>query len=95
VEFPWAVAIGQDLAMPSCSGRQTPVQAATSAWASQVARRAVQGDRRAYDVLMRTYHLEGSPGALLHPALIASVTLGGLRRTTATPRPVELDAVSA
>jgi flavin-dependent dehydrogenase len=93
VEFPWAVAIGQDLAMPSSSGRRTPVQAATSAWASRVARRAVHGDQRAHDVLMRTYHLEGSPGALLHPALIASVTLGGFRRTTSTPRPMVLDAV--
>lgn len=96
VDFPWAVAIGQDLQMPSTAGQQSQAQAAVSAWASQVARRAVQGDRRAHQVLMRAYHLESSATALLHPALIASVALGLLNRTAAeTPRPPVLDALAA
>jgi len=96
VDFPWAVAIGQDLQMPSSSGRQTPAQAAVSAWASQVARRAVQGDLRAHQVLMQTYHLEGSATALLHPALVASVAIGRLSRTAARgPRPAVLDVLAA
>src|SRR4051794_38359369 len=57
VDFPWAAAIGQDLQMPSCSGQQSRAQAAVSAWASQAGRRAVEGDRRAHQVLMRAYHL--------------------------------------
>lgn len=99
VDFPWAVAIGQDLQMPSTSGQQSRPQAAMSAWASQVARRAVQGDRRAHQALMQAYHLESSPTALLHPTLIASVALGRLRRTWKPappgPRPAVLDALSA
>jgi hypothetical protein len=96
VEFPWAVAIGQDLQMPSSAGHQTRAQAAVSSWASLLARRAVHGDRRAQRVLMRTYHLESSPTALLHPALIASVALGKLSRTPPpAPRPRVLDALVA
>lgn len=93
--FPWAVAIGQDLQMPSSSGRQTWMQAAVSAWASAVARRAVHGDTRAQQVLMSTYHLEGAPIALLHPTLIASVVRGRLLRAEAPPRrPAVLDALA-
>jgi 2-polyprenyl-6-methoxyphenol hydroxylase-like FAD-dependent oxidoreductase len=96
VDFPWAVAIGQDLAMPSSSGERTPAQAAVSAWASQVARRAVQGDRRAHQVLMKTYHMETSPTALLHPALIGSVAFGRLRRAKPpAPRPAVLNELTA
>jgi hypothetical protein len=95
VDFPWAVAIGQDLQMPSCSGQQSRAQAAVSAWASQVGRRAVEGDRRAHQVLMRAYDLESSASALLHPALIASVALGRLRRThTRSPRPAVLETLA-
>ena len=96
LDFPWAVAIGQDMRMPSSSGQQTRAQAAVSAWASELGRRAVQGDRRAHRVLMRTYHLEGSPGALLHPALVASVALGRLRRAPVPAwRPPVLDGLPA
>ncbi len=96
LEFPWAVAVGQDLRMPSSSGQQSRPQAAISAWASQVGRRSVQGDRRAHKVLMQSYHLESSPTALLHPALIASVALGRLHRSrTPAPRPAVLDALTA
>ena len=94
LDFPWAVAIGQDMRMPSSSGQQSRAQAAVSAWASELGRRAVQGDRRAQQVLMRTYHLEGSPRALLHPALVASVALGRLRRTPLPAwRPPVLDGL--
>ena len=96
VDFPWAVAIGQDLRMPSSSGHQTMSQAAVSAWASEVGRRAVHGDRRAHDVLMGAYHLETSPLALLHPSLVASVALGRLHgASTPAPRPHVLDALAA
>lgn len=101
-DFPWAVAIGQDLQMPSTSGQQSRAQAAMSAWASQVARRAVEGDRRAHQALMHAYHLESSPTALLHPALIASVAVAQLRRTWPSappappaPRPAVLDSLAA
>jgi 2-polyprenyl-6-methoxyphenol hydroxylase-like FAD-dependent oxidoreductase len=96
IDFPWAVAIGQDLQMPSSSGRQSRVQAAVSAWASQVARRAVQGDDRAHQTLMRAYHLESSPSALLHPALIASVAFGRVRHISVpAPRPPVLERLAA
>src|SRR4051794_8855425 len=96
VDFPWAVAIGQDLQMPSSSGRQSPAQAAVSAWASQLGRRAVHGDQRAHRVLLGAYHLESSPAALLHPALVASVALGRLRRSAdPAPRPRVLDQLAA
>ncbi len=95
-DFPWAVAIGQDLRMPTSSGRQSRRQAAVSAWASALGRRAVQGDRRAHSVLMRTYHLESPPVALLHPALVASVALGRLRRPQPpAPRPAALEALAS
>lgn len=95
VEFPWAVAIGQDLRMPSSSGHQSRAQAAVSGWASELGRRAVQGDRRAYDVLMRTYHLEGSAVALWHPALVASVVRGRVLRTPLrSPRPAVLGTLA-
>ena len=96
LEFPWAVAIGQDLRMPSSSGRQSLPQAAVSAWASQLGLRAVQGDRRAHQTLLGAYHLERSPTALLHPALIASVALGRRNQSRAlTPRPAILDSLAA
>ena len=96
LDFPWAVAIGQDLRMPSSSGRQSRAQAAVSAWASEVGRRAVQGDRRAHKVLMGAYHLESPPSALLHPALVASVALGRLNRSQApAQRPAVLDALTS
>ena len=96
VDFPWAVAIGQDIRMPSSTGRQSVAQAAVSEWASRVGRRAVYGDRRAHQVLMGVYHLERSPLALLHPALVASVALarwGGEQH--AAPRPGALRTLSA
>lgn len=94
VDFPWAVAIGQDLQMPSSTGRQTRRQAAVSTWASQVARQAVRGDRRAHHALMSAYHLETSPISLLHPALIASVTVTALHRARPpAPRPAALEAL--
>jgi flavin-dependent dehydrogenase len=95
VDFPWAVAIGQDMRMPTTSGQQSRVQAAVSGWASEVGRRAVQGDRRAHQVLMSAYHLESSPGALFHPALVASVALGRLRAHEPAPRPPVLDVLAA
>jgi flavin-dependent dehydrogenase len=95
-DFPWAVAIGQDLRMPTSSGQQSWSQAAVSGWASELGRRAVQGDRRAQQVLLRAYHLETSSTSLLHPALIASVALGRLHRVQVpTPRPRALDALAA
>jgi len=95
VNFPWAVAVGQDLGMSSSSGQRTAVQAAVSAWASQVARRAAQSDRRAHQVLMQTYHLETSPTAMLHPALICSVALGHVQQAKPPPsRPRALNALS-
>ncbi len=94
--FPWAVATGQDLRMPTSSGRQTRLQAATSAWASALGRRAVEGDRRAHEVLQRAHHLEASPAVLLHPALVASVAAGRLHRPPGPPaRPALLDALAA
>jgi flavin-dependent dehydrogenase len=93
LDFPWAVATGQDLQMPSSSGGQTRRQAAISAWASQVARRAVHGDLRAQQVLLSTYHLEAAPTALLHPAVLASVALGPLRGGRPSPRPAVLEAL--
>ncbi len=82
--------------MPSSAGRQSRVQAAVSGWASEVGRRAVQGDRRAHEVLMGAYHLESSPLSLLHPALVASVALGRLRKEHApSRRPAVLDALTA
>jgi 2-polyprenyl-6-methoxyphenol hydroxylase-like FAD-dependent oxidoreductase len=96
VDFPWAVAIGQDLRMPSSSGRQTLSQAAVSAWAWVVGREAAHGDHRAQAVLLGTYHLESPPLALLHPALVASVARGCLRRGRApAPRPPVLEALTA
>ena len=95
VDFPWAVAIGQDLQMPSSAGHQSLAQAAVSAWASLLAQRAVAGDRRAHRVLMGTYHLESSPTALLHPALIASVLRGRLQGVRARPPRPEVLAVLA
>jgi 2-polyprenyl-6-methoxyphenol hydroxylase-like FAD-dependent oxidoreductase len=93
-DFPWAVATGEDVKMPSSSGRQSVGQAAVSAWASEVGRRAVQGDRRANRVLSSVYHLEASPLSLLHPALVASVALGRARRQPVTsPRPAVLDVL--
>lgn len=93
-DFPWAVAIGEDLQMPSSTGRQSRAQAAVSAWASAVGLRAVHGDRRAHQALMAAYHLEGSAAALFHPALVVSVALGRLGRTRpAQRRPAVLDAL--
>ncbi len=95
-DFPWAVATGQDVRMPSSAGRQSVAQAAVSGWASAVGRRAVDGDPRAHEVMSGVYHLETSPLALVHPALVASVVQGRLRRTrTAAPRPEVLDVLTA
>jgi flavin-dependent dehydrogenase len=94
-DLPWAVATGEDVRMPSSAGRQSVGQAAVSAWAGQVGRRAVQGDRRANATMGSVYHLESSPLALLHPALVASVALGRLLGDRPSPRPAVLDLLSA
>ena len=96
VDFPWAVATGQDVRMPSSTGRQSLGQAVVSEWASRVGWQAVHGDRRAHQVLMGVYHLERSPVALLHPALVASVAVGRwLRAQHAAPRPAALQTLHA
>ncbi len=94
VSLPWTLATGEDLRMPTSAGRQTRAQAAVSAWAAEVSRRAVHGDLRAHAVLMSTYHLVGSPMALLHPAVLASVARARLRGPgDPSPRPASLDAL--
>ena len=97
IDFPWAVAIGQDVRMPTTDSRQSWAQAAMQAWAAELWRRAVQGDRRVHQVLLQTYHLESRPLAMVHPALIASVARGRLMRTPlpAPRRPRVLDAMTA
>jgi 2-polyprenyl-6-methoxyphenol hydroxylase-like FAD-dependent oxidoreductase len=96
IDFPWAVAVGQDLRMPSTSERQSRAQAAMQAWATELWRRAVQGDRRVHQVLLQTYHLESRPLAMAHPDLIASVVRGRLTRTPlpAPRRPSVLEALT-
>ena len=96
VDFPWAVATGQDVRMPSSTGRQSVAQALVSEWASRLGWQAVHGDRRAHQVLMGAYHLERSPLALLHPALVASVAVGRWsRRRHPAPRPGALRTLQA
>jgi flavin-dependent dehydrogenase len=92
--FPWTVATGQDLRMPTSAGSHTRAQAAVSAWAARVSRCAVQGDRRAYEVLMRTYHLMGSPTELFSPSVVASVARARLRDSSPpSPRPAALNLI--
>jgi flavin-dependent dehydrogenase len=96
IDFPWEVAVGQDLRMPTTADRQSWAQAAMQAWAAELWRRAVQGDRHVHQVLLQTYHLESRPLALMQPSLLASVVRGRLRRTPlpVPRRPAMLDALT-
>ena len=62
--LPWEIATGQDLRQPSCTGRPSRAQTASTAWALTVQRLAVHGNLRALGALNRLYHLTGSAGRL-------------------------------
>lgn len=87
--FPWAVATGQDLSLPTSEGSQSLAQSLFGAWAVEVGRLAAHGNVRASTALARIYHLMASPRALLHPALVAASVLSRLRGAgPANPRPL-------
>ncbi len=93
VSLPWAIATSEDLRYPTSTGRQSLPQALLGRWTRQLGRLAVHGDRRAYAVLARVYHLMGSPALLFHPALGTAALRAQLTGYgPPAPRPAALDA---
>ncbi|GAA2007571.1 hypothetical protein JL107_16370 [Nakamurella flavida] len=92
--LPWAMAVGEDLRFPTTPGSQGLVQQLTGAWAREVGRLGVHGDRRATRALTTTYHLMGSPLAMLDPRLVlrAGLDLVGVRGAP-NPRPAVLETL--
>ena len=72
-ELPWAMATTEDLRMPSCALDQSPMQRLTTAWTSRMAQLVAGGDESCARAFGRTYHLMGSPLALISPPVIAAV----------------------
>ena len=94
--LPWAMAVGEDLRFPTTPGAQDILQQVTGAWARQVGRLGVHGDRRATRTLSTTYHLMGSPLAMFDPRLVLSAVLDRVGvRGAANPRPAVLDVLSS
>jgi len=93
--LPWAIAASEDLRYPTSTGRQHLPQALLGRWTRQLGRLAIHGNRRAYAVLGRVYHLMGSPALLFHPALVAAALQARLTGYgSPAPRPAALDALT-
>lgn len=86
--LPWAIAVGQDLRLPTSEGRPTAAQSLFGTWAGEVGRLAAHGDTRATMALARVYHLMASPIVLAHPALlVASLRARWVGAGPPNPRP--------
>ena len=88
-DTPWSIATTADLRQPSCPAEQSRIQRLSSAWAARLGRLAAAGHQRATFTIAAVNHLMVSPGALLHPALLAAAVRPLPKATV--PRPTVLD----
>jgi 2-polyprenyl-6-methoxyphenol hydroxylase-like FAD-dependent oxidoreductase len=93
--LPWAIATGEDLRYPTCSGHRSRIQRVSERWIRQLNILAAHGNGRAQDTMGRLYHLMGSPAQLFDPRLVFAVARARVVGPgAALPRPPALDTLS-
>jgi len=86
--LPWAIATGEDLRYPTCTGRGSPGQALLHRWTRELWRLSAHGDVLAHSSMARVYHLMASPWLLFRPGLLAAALRARIRGYgPPTPRP--------
>lgn len=88
VALPWAIATGEDLRYPTCTGKGSSGQALLHRWTGELSRLSAHGDMLAQSSLARVYHLMASPWLLFRPGLFAAALRARIRGYgSPTPRP--------
>jgi hypothetical protein len=86
--LPWAIATGEDLRYPTCTGKGSRGQALLHRWTRELGRLSAHGDVLAQSSVARVYHLMASPWLLVRPGLITAALRARIRGYGApTPRP--------
>ena len=86
--LPWAIATGEDLRYPTCSGTGSPGQALLHRWTRELGRLSAHGDALAQSSMARVYHLMAPPWLLFRPGLLAAALRARIRGYgPPTPRP--------
>jgi len=90
--LPWAIATGEDLRYPTCTGKVSRGQALLQRWTRELGRMSAHGDVLARSSLARVFHLMAPPWQLFRPGLIAAAIRARLRGYgPATSRPEILE----
>jgi 2-polyprenyl-6-methoxyphenol hydroxylase-like FAD-dependent oxidoreductase len=86
--LPWAIATGEDLRYPTCTGKGSPGQALLHRWTRELGRLSAHGDVLAQSSIARVYHLMAPPWLLFRPGLLAAALRARIRGYgPPTPRP--------
>ena len=86
--LPWAIATGEDLAYPTCTGKGSPGQVLLHRWTRELGRLSAHGDVLAQSSVARVYHLMAPPWLLFRPGLLEAALLARIRGYgSPTPRP--------
>jgi len=90
--LPWAIATGEDLRYPTCTGKGSPGQALLHRWTLELGRLSAHGDVLAQSSIARVYHLMAPPWVLFRPGLLAAALRARIRGYgPPTPRPQILE----
>jgi 2-polyprenyl-6-methoxyphenol hydroxylase-like FAD-dependent oxidoreductase len=86
--LPWAIATGEDLRYPTCTGKGSPGQALLHRWTRELGRLSAHGDVLAQSSIAGVYHLMAPPWLLFRPGLLAAALRARIRGYgPPTPRP--------
>jgi 2-polyprenyl-6-methoxyphenol hydroxylase-like FAD-dependent oxidoreductase len=77
--LPWAIATGEDLRYPTCTGKGSPGQALLHRWTLELGRLSAHGDVLAQSSIARVYHLMAPPWLLFRPGLLAAALRARIR----------------
>jgi len=91
--LPWAIATGEDLRYPTCTGTGSRTQALLHRWTLELSRLSAHGDVLAQSSIARVYHLMAPPWILFRPGLLAAALRARIRGYgPETPRPEIVDS---
>jgi hypothetical protein len=86
--LPWAIATGEDLRYPTCTGKGSRGQGVLHRWTRELSRLSAHGDVLAQSSIARVYHLMAPAWLLLRPGLLAAALRARVRGYgPPTPRP--------
>jgi len=93
--LPWAIATGEDLSYPTCTGTGSPGQALLHRWSRELGRLSAHGDVLAQSSVARVYHLMAPPWLLFRPGLLAAALRARVRGYgPPSPRPQIFERVA-